>query len=59
MFFAVSALRGAQRLQTRWRSRENRTRMPVVIDDSSIAKKAPRLATIRKGRITVKENAAP
>ncbi|MGR6972354.1 ABC transporter ATP-binding protein [Streptomyces cynarae] len=31
----------------------------MVTHDSSIAKKAPRLATIRKGRITVKENAAP
>ncbi|GAA3769927.1 ABC transporter ATP-binding protein [Streptomyces chiangmaiensis] len=30
----------------------------MVTHDSSIAKKAPRLATIRKGRITVKENAA-
>ena len=28
----------------------------MVTHDSSIAKKAPRLATIRKGRITVKEN---
>ena len=27
--------------------------------DSSISKKAPRVATIRKGRITVKENASP
>jgi len=31
----------------------------MVTHDSSIAKKAPRLVTIRKGRITVKENAAP
>ncbi|MET8635296.1 ABC transporter ATP-binding protein [Streptomyces sp. NPDC004096] len=30
----------------------------MVTHDSSIAKKAPRLVTIRKGRITVKENAA-
>jgi putative ABC transport system ATP-binding protein len=30
----------------------------MVTHDSAIAKKAPRLATIRKGRITVKENAA-
>ncbi|MEU9476265.1 ABC transporter ATP-binding protein [Streptomyces sp. NPDC048191] len=29
----------------------------VVTHDSAIAKKAPRLATIRKGKITVKENA--
>ncbi|MFI9807864.1 ABC transporter ATP-binding protein [Streptomyces sp. NPDC052301] len=29
----------------------------MVTHDSSMAKKAPRLATIRKGRITVKENA--
>jgi putative ABC transport system ATP-binding protein len=29
----------------------------MVTHDSSIAKKAPRLATIRKGRITVRENA--
>ncbi|MDH6217295.1 ABC transporter ATP-binding protein [Streptomyces pseudovenezuelae] len=29
----------------------------MVTHDSSIAKKAPRVATIRKGRITVKENA--
>ncbi|MEU1601016.1 ABC transporter ATP-binding protein [Streptomyces sp. NPDC005708] len=29
----------------------------MVTHDSTIAKKAPRLATIRKGRITVKENA--
>ncbi|ELS55955.1 putative Lipoprotein releasing system, ATP-binding protein [Streptomyces viridochromogenes Tue57] len=28
----------------------------MVTHDSAIAKKAPRLATIRKGRITVKEN---
>ncbi|MFF4210055.1 ABC transporter ATP-binding protein [Streptomyces sp. NPDC001796] len=31
----------------------------MVTHDSSIAKKAPRLATIRKGKITVTENAAP
>ncbi|MFF4017485.1 ABC transporter ATP-binding protein [Streptomyces sp. NPDC001843] len=30
----------------------------MVTHDSSIAKRAPRLATIRKGQITVKENAA-
>ncbi|GHI05382.1 hypothetical protein Scel_37030 [Streptomyces cellostaticus] len=29
----------------------------MVTHDSAIAKKAPRVATIRKGRITVKENA--
>ena len=29
----------------------------MVTHDSAIAKKAPRLATIRKGRLTVKENA--
>ncbi|MFD9001641.1 ABC transporter ATP-binding protein [Streptomyces sp. NPDC059582] len=29
----------------------------MVTHDSAIAKKAPRLATIRKGRITIKENA--
>ncbi|GHE04237.1 hypothetical protein GCM10010339_34830 [Streptomyces alanosinicus] len=29
----------------------------MVTHDSSIAKKAPRLAIIRKGKITVKENA--
>jgi putative ABC transport system ATP-binding protein len=29
----------------------------MVTHDSAIAQKAPRLATIRKGRITVKENA--
>jgi putative ABC transport system ATP-binding protein len=31
----------------------------MVTHDSAIARKAPRLATIRKGRISVKENAAP
>ncbi|MFF0159001.1 ABC transporter ATP-binding protein [Streptomyces sp. NPDC005263] len=31
----------------------------MVTHDSAIARKAPRVATIRKGRITVKENAAP
>jgi putative ABC transport system ATP-binding protein len=30
----------------------------MVTHDSALAKKAPRLATIRKGRITVRENAA-
>lgn len=30
----------------------------MVTHDSALAKKAPRVATIRKGRITVKENAA-
>jgi putative ABC transport system ATP-binding protein len=30
----------------------------MVTHDSAIAKKAPRLATIRKGKLTVKENAA-
>jgi predicted ABC-type transport system involved in lysophospholipase L1 biosynthesis ATPase subunit len=29
----------------------------VVTHDSAIAKKAPRLATIRKGKISVRENA--
>ncbi|ANS67544.1 ABC transporter ATP-binding protein [Streptomyces lincolnensis] len=31
----------------------------MVTHDSAIAKKAPRVATIRKGKITVKENTAP
>ncbi|WLW52614.1 ABC transporter ATP-binding protein [Streptomyces sp. YU58] len=31
----------------------------MVTHDSAIAKKAPRVAIIRKGKITVKENAAP
>lgn len=30
----------------------------MVTHDSAIARKAPRVATIRKGRITVKENAS-
>lgn len=30
----------------------------MVTHDSSIARRAPRLATIRKGRVTVTENAA-
>ncbi|SMQ18534.1 hypothetical protein SAMN06272771_4987 [Streptomyces sp. Ag82_O1-12] len=29
----------------------------MVTHDSAIARKAPRVATIRKGRISVKENA--
>jgi putative ABC transport system ATP-binding protein len=29
----------------------------MVTHDSTLARKAPRLATLRKGRITVKENA--
>ena len=29
----------------------------MVTHDSAIARKAPRLATIRKGKLTVKENA--
>jgi putative ABC transport system ATP-binding protein len=29
----------------------------MVTHDSAIARRAPRLATIRKGKITVKENA--
>jgi putative ABC transport system ATP-binding protein len=31
----------------------------MVTHDSSIARKAPRLATIRKGHLTIKENATP
>lgn len=31
----------------------------MVTHDSALAKKAPRVATIRKGKLTVKENAAP
>jgi putative ABC transport system ATP-binding protein len=31
----------------------------MVTHDSSIARKAPWLAAVRQGRITVKENAAP
>jgi putative ABC transport system ATP-binding protein len=44
-------------LETMWK--ELGLTFIVVTHDSSIAKKAPRLATIRKGKITVKENAVP
>ncbi|MEU1190632.1 ABC transporter ATP-binding protein [Streptomyces sp. NPDC005859] len=43
-------------LYTMWK--EHGLTFIMVTHDSAIAKKAPRLATIRKGRITVKENAA-
>jgi putative ABC transport system ATP-binding protein len=43
-------------LETLWK--EHGLTFIMVTHDSSIAKKAPRLATIRKGKITVKENAA-
>ncbi|KQX71148.1 MULTISPECIES: ABC transporter ATP-binding protein [unclassified Streptomyces] len=43
-------------LHTMWK--EHGLTFIMVTHDSSIAKKAPRVATIRKGRITVKENAA-
>ncbi|MEU2288428.1 ABC transporter ATP-binding protein [Streptomyces sp. NPDC013178] len=42
-------------LETLWK--EHGLTFIMVTHDSSIAKKAPRLATIRKGKITVKENA--
>jgi putative ABC transport system ATP-binding protein len=42
-------------LETMWK--EHGLTFIMVTHDSAIAKKAPRLATIRKGRITVKENA--
>ncbi|MFG3100496.1 ABC transporter ATP-binding protein [Streptomyces sp. NPDC048182] len=38
--------------------RERGLTFVMVTHDSAIARKAPRLATIRKGRITVKENAS-
>jgi putative ABC transport system ATP-binding protein len=43
-------------LETLWK--EHGLTFVMVTHDSSIAQKAPRVATIRKGRITVKENAA-
>lgn len=42
-------------LHTMWK--EHGLTFIMVTHDSSIAKKAPRVATIRKGKITVKENA--
>jgi putative ABC transport system ATP-binding protein len=42
-------------LETMWK--EHGLTFVMVTHDSSIARKAPRVATIRKGRITVKENA--
>jgi putative ABC transport system ATP-binding protein len=42
-------------LETLWK--EHGLTFVMVTHDSSLAKKAPRLVTIRKGRITVKENA--
>ncbi|MFF8970656.1 ABC transporter ATP-binding protein [Streptomyces sp. NPDC014995] len=43
-------------LETLWK--EHGLTFIMVTHDSSIAKKAPRLATLRKGRISVQENAA-
>ncbi|MFF1542976.1 ABC transporter ATP-binding protein [Streptomyces sp. NPDC058291] len=43
-------------LHTLWE--EHGLTFVMVTHDSAIARKAPRVATIRKGRITVKENAA-
>ncbi|GAA2446869.1 ABC transporter ATP-binding protein [Streptomyces glaucus] len=43
-------------LERRWK--ELGLTFVMVTHDSAIARKAPRLATIRKGRITVKENTA-
>ncbi|MEU5634481.1 ABC transporter ATP-binding protein [Streptomyces rishiriensis] len=43
-------------LHTMWK--EHGLTFVMVTHDSAIAKKAPRVATIRKGRITVRENAA-
>ncbi|KOG32733.1 ABC transporter ATP-binding protein [Streptomyces resistomycificus] len=43
-------------LETMWK--ELGLTFIMVTHDSSLAKKAPRLVTIRKGKITVKENAA-
>ena len=42
-------------LETMWK--EHGLTFIMVTHDSSIAKKAPRVATIRKGKLTVKENA--
>ncbi|WP_326578190.1 ABC transporter ATP-binding protein [Streptomyces sp. NBC_00487] len=42
-------------LETLWK--EHGLTFIMVTHDSALAKKAPRVATIRKGRITVKENA--
>ncbi|WP_329137421.1 ABC transporter ATP-binding protein [Streptomyces sp. NBC_00670] len=42
-------------LETLWK--EHGLTFVMVTHDSSLAKKAPRLVTIRKGKITVKENA--
>ncbi|MDX2916221.1 ABC transporter ATP-binding protein [Streptomyces brasiliscabiei] len=42
-------------LETLWK--EHGLTFVMVTHDSALAKKAPRVATIRKGRITVKENA--
>ncbi|MFD9191004.1 ABC transporter ATP-binding protein [Streptomyces phaeochromogenes] len=42
-------------LETMWK--EHGLTFIMVTHDSAIAKRAPRLATIRKGKITVKENA--
>ncbi|MFI9648611.1 ABC transporter ATP-binding protein [Streptomyces sp. NPDC052040] len=42
-------------LETLWK--EHGLTFVMVTHDSALAKKAPRLATIRKGRITVRENA--
>ncbi|WP_149827777.1 ABC transporter ATP-binding protein [Streptomyces tailanensis] len=42
-------------LETLWK--EHGLTFIMVTHDSTLAKKAPRVATIRKGRITVKENA--
>ncbi|WP_372348893.1 ATP-binding cassette domain-containing protein, partial [Streptomyces sp. KL116D] len=43
-------------LEAQWK--EHGLTFIMVTHDSAIAKKAPRLATIRKGRITVTENAS-
>ncbi|MCQ9183286.1 ABC transporter ATP-binding protein [Streptomyces sp. IBSBF 2953] len=43
-------------LHTMWK--EHGLTFVMVTHDSAIARKAPRVATIRKGRITVRENAA-
>ncbi|MEU6087709.1 ABC transporter ATP-binding protein [Streptomyces sp. NPDC047085] len=43
-------------LERQWK--EHGLTFIMVTHDSAIAKKAPRLATIRKGKITVRENAA-
>ncbi|WP_055493353.1 ABC transporter ATP-binding protein [Streptomyces sp. TP-A0356] len=44
-------------LESLWK--EHGLTFVMVTHDSAIAKKAPRVATIRKGKITVRENAAP